>query len=130
MDLREALAAYSGWLGYGHGERAGAWLARLELNQPELEAFRDAPVSGDAPYAPTATEVRPPNGKRSLAANLPADAAEALQRAKAQAPLHAFTHVALQKGGGGMLAGVPVAVKDLMHVRGMPLTGGSNAMDA
>jgi len=43
-DLREALAAYAGWQGYRHAERVDAWLARLEVNRPELEAFRAAPT--------------------------------------------------------------------------------------
>ena len=37
--LSEALGDYAEWLGYGHRERAGAWLARLELNRPELDSY-------------------------------------------------------------------------------------------
>ena len=135
-DLAKALALYSQWLGYGHAERAPAWLARLELNRPELEAFRDAADAGDPPYEARPVRVRAPHavrpGTRLRAADaaLKADAREAVDRAAAHASLNAFTHVALQPGGTGLLAGVAVAVKDLMRVRGMPLTGGSRAMDA
>ena len=135
-DLAKGLALYSQWLGYGHAERAPAWLARLELNRPELDAFRDAPDSSDPPYEARPVRVREPHGARPGAtlhrpdAALKADAREALDRAAAHESSRAFTHVELQPGGAGLLAGVPVAVKDLMRVRGMPLTGGSRAMDA
>jgi Asp-tRNA(Asn)/Glu-tRNA(Gln) amidotransferase A subunit family amidase len=54
-----------------------------------------------------------------------------LARAQQHRALNAFTWLPerLAAHGPGLLAGVPVAVKDLMRVRGMPLTAGSNAMD-
>jgi aspartyl-tRNA(Asn)/glutamyl-tRNA(Gln) amidotransferase subunit A len=129
--LRETLAGYAGWLGYGHGERADAWASRLEVNRPELEAFRAAPVPDVQPYAPGRAVVAPPDGEVAPAHGLPADAREALERARARPELHAFTWLpeSAPAGGRGLLAGVPVAVKDLMAVRGAPLTGGSRALD-
>ena len=129
--LRETLAGYAGWLGYGHDERADAWLARLEVNRPELEAFRAAPVPDVQPYAPGRAVVAPPDGETAAPHALPADAPQALERARARPELHAFTWLPAKapEGGPGLLRGVPVAVKDLMAVRGVPLTGGSRALD-
>lgn len=140
--LKDALAAYSDWIGYGHGERAAAWMERLELNRPELEAFRAAPDSSSPQYVARPVPIVPADGAMELAARLPADAAAALQRARAASHLNAFTY--LPNSGpdpdftsrdrgltpNSLLAGVPVAVKDLMAVAGMPCTGGSRSLDA
>jgi len=130
-SLRETLAGYAGWLGYGHGERADAWVARLEVNRPELEAFAAAATPDLQPYAPGRAAVAPADGVAAPAHGMPADAREALERARARPELHAFTWLPAQvpEGGPGPLRGVPVAVKDLMAVRGAPLTGGSRALD-
>jgi aspartyl-tRNA(Asn)/glutamyl-tRNA(Gln) amidotransferase subunit A len=130
VELRDALIGYADWLGHGHGERAAAWLQRLEVNRPELERFREAAVPASAPYAPVATVVAPAEGSLADEARLPADAAAALDRARGEAKLNAFTWLpdAVDSAGPGLLAGVPVAVKDLMHVAGMPLSGGGKAM--
>lgn len=132
MDLKDALAGYAGWLGYGHAERAGAWLQRLELNRPELEAFRAAPPSSASAYVAQPCAVAPADGVETLDAALPADAPAALDRARRESALNAFTWLPerVAASGRGLLAGVPVAVKDLMNVAGMPLTGGSRALDA
>jgi Asp-tRNA(Asn)/Glu-tRNA(Gln) amidotransferase A subunit family amidase len=129
--LREALAGYAGWLGYGHDERADAWVARLEVNRPEIEAFRAAAVPDVQPYALHAAVVAPADGEAAPPHTMPADAPAALERARARPELHAFTWLpaSAPEGGPGLLRGVPVAVKDLMAVRGAPLTGGSRALD-
>lgn len=133
IELREALVGYSDWLGYGHGERADAWLARLEVNRPELEAFRGAPSPGLQPYAPRAAQVAAASGISALAKDaMPADAPGALRRARARNDeLRAFTWLAAQAPPArpGFLSGVPLAVKDLMLVAGAPLTGGSRTLD-
>ena len=134
--LKDALAAYSDWIGYGHGERAAAWLERLELNRPELEAFRAAPDSELPPYVARPATVVAADGVHAPDAGLVADAPASLERAHSAKHLHAFTRLesplCLGRGAGGegrLLAGVPVAIKDLMHVRGLPFTGGSRAFD-
>lgn len=130
-ELREALAGYSDWLGYGHGDRAAAWAARLEMNRPEIESFRAMEVPAVEPYRAAPARVTPvqENGCRA-AALPPADAAEALGRAQANPQLHAFTWLASRApaANSGSLSGIPVAVKDLMSVAGAPLTGGSRAL--
>ena len=131
-ELAEALAVYAGWLGHGHAERAGAWVTRLEVNGPEIEAFRAAATPACPAYLPIATHLASPDGFASNEMALPTDAEDALARAKKRADLNAFTFLPqrLESPARGLLAGVPVAVKDLMRVKGMPLTAGSKAMDA
>ena len=131
MELKDALAGYAGWLGYGHGERAAAWVQRLELNRPELEAFRAAPTPAASAYVATPSALTPADGEQALHADLLSDAPRALERARRESALHAFTWLpeSVAPGGSGLLAGVPVVVKDLMHVAGMPLTGGSRAFE-
>jgi Asp-tRNA(Asn)/Glu-tRNA(Gln) amidotransferase A subunit family amidase len=130
VELRDVLIGFADWQGYGHGERAAAWLQRLEVNRPEIEAFRVAPTPSCAAYVPRATRIEPADGVAANESRLPADAAEALARARRRPDLNAFTWLpdAVAPAGRGLLAGVPVAVKDLMQVQGMPLTGGSKAL--
>ena len=132
MELKEALAGYAGWLGHGHAERAAAWVERLGMNAPEIDAFRAAPTPAAPAYQAVPTPVEAPSGVTAGDARLPVDAAEALERARRRADLNAFTYLPdrLEPSGRGILAGVPVAVKDLMFVKGMPFTAGSRAMDA
>ena len=130
-NLRDALVGYAGWLGYGHAERADAWVARLDVNAPELDALRRAPTPQAQPYVARAADVAPlSHGLSPPAHALPADAADALARARGAGDLHAFTWLAsdVPAHAAGFLAGVPVVVKDLMRVAGAPLTGGSRAL--
>lgn len=132
MELRDALVGFADWLGHGHGERAEAWLQRLEVNRPELELFRATPVPSNSAYIPRATFVAPADGVTSAQGEpMAADAPLALERARAHSDLNAFTWLPdeLPAPGRGLLAGVPVAVKDLMSVAGAPLSGGSKAID-
>jgi aspartyl-tRNA(Asn)/glutamyl-tRNA(Gln) amidotransferase subunit A len=130
VELTDALVRYAGWLGYGHGERAASWLRRLEVNAPELAAFRDAPTPPHAAYGARPVVPSPADG---VTASAPAalDGAAALERARQREDLKAFTWLpeALAPSARGLLSGAPVAVKDLMHVEGMPLSGGSRAID-
>ena len=129
-DLPETLAAFAQWQGYDHGERAQAWLARLELNRPEIEAFRGARVPDAPHYVPRAATLAPADGAASGERSQPIEPEEALAKARAAASLNAFTFIPerVERSRGGLLAGVPIVVKDLMQVAGMPLTGGGKAM--
>jgi len=132
VKLAQALAGYAGWLGHGHEDRAAAWVTRLEVNGPEIEAFRAASTPRCAAYLPVATRIEPARGAGSNETTPPADAKGALARAEKRGDLNAFTFLPqrLDAPVRGLLCGVAVAVKDLMLVKGMPLTAGSKAMDA
>ena len=119
----DALRVYAGWLGYGHPERAQSWVDRLGLNAPEIEAFRNLPASPEPPYVAQPTTVVAPDG---IPAAYDPSRDSAAARDRAQKDAHrAFTHVARE-----VPPGIPMAVKDLMAVKGMPLTAGSKAIGA
>lgn len=131
QPLRDALIGYADWLGYGHGERADRWLARLEVNRPEIEAFRAARLPDCGAYRAWRTSPAPARGVRRSSEELPRDPEHARREAERRRELNAFTWLAppsTQGGGSGLLAGVPVAVKDLMRVAGAPLSGGGRAI--
>jgi Asp-tRNA(Asn)/Glu-tRNA(Gln) amidotransferase A subunit family amidase len=129
--LRDTLAGYADWIGYGHETRADAWLKRLEINAPELNTFRTQPHPPCQAYRAVAPNLAPPDGYTTgNEPPPPADAAAALVRARDLSQLNAFTWLAdsiTQRPG--MLSGVPVVIKDLMSVKGAPLSGGSAALD-
>ncbi|MGE5093821.1 MAG: amidase, partial [Betaproteobacteria bacterium] len=131
-NLRDALVGYADWLGYGHGERADRWIARLEVNRPEIEAFRAARVPECGAYRAWRTTPAAARGVRASSEELPRDAEQARREAARRGELHAFTWVApsvpAMPPGEGLLRGVPVAVKDLMRVAGAPLSGGGRAI--
>ncbi|MBL0143589.1 MAG: amidase [Betaproteobacteria bacterium] len=135
-DLRDALIGYADWQGYRHAERADAWLARLEMTRPEIDFFRAQSVPDDPPYLPVPVAVAAPDGAAAEWPDRPSGSAEdrasaALARARDHASLAAFTWLpdAVPEARQGWLAGLPVAVKDLMHVAGFPLSGGSAAFE-
>jgi aspartyl-tRNA(Asn)/glutamyl-tRNA(Gln) amidotransferase subunit A len=130
VELKDALAGYADWLGYGHGERAAAWMRRLEVNRPELERFRAAPAPPREAYVARSVAPAPAAGEPARALRA-VDAAASLERARQRADLNAFTWLpdALPVPGAGFLSGMPIAVKDLMQVEGLPLSGGSKAME-
>jgi hypothetical protein len=124
------LIDFADWQGYPRGERAAAWLARLEVNRPEIDAFRAAPIPDAPQYVARPATLAPADGVAAGERSRPIDPQEALSRARASAALNAFTFIPgeVAAGGTGLLAGVPIAVKDLMLVEGMPLSGGGKAM--
>jgi Asp-tRNA(Asn)/Glu-tRNA(Gln) amidotransferase A subunit family amidase len=160
-SLKETLAGFADWLGHGHVHRADAWVARLEINQPEIEAFQALASPNVSPYLAMPAALLPADGDpaASPAANPaanpaadpppdagsapPLDAGAALERARAHPDWHIFITLAdaaaiadgtaaPKQGSGqtqrkGFLAGMPVAIKDLMAVQGFPLTCGSGA---
>ena len=130
MAFDEALKGFADWQGYPRGERAAAWLARLEVNRPEIEAFRAAPIPDAPQYVARPATLAPADGIASGERSRPIDPREALAKARASASLNAFTFLPdkVAASGAGLLAGVPIAVKDLMQVAGMPLSGGGKAM--
>ncbi|TKR56417.1 amidase [Allopusillimonas ginsengisoli] len=134
--LAQVFSAYSDWVGYGHEDRAHAWLQRLTINHPEIELFRSLPTPSAQPFQPRDTSIRAASGTLSSCllphSNMPADATSALARAKELNPLwHLFCTFAEQpeSASAGYLSGVPVAVKDMIRVRGMAATGGSASGD-
>src|SRR5689334_21574854 len=100
------------------------------MNAPEIDAFRAARTPDAPVYQAVPTRVEAADGETVGDARLPTDAPQALERARQRADLNAFTYLPdrLEPAGRGILAGVPIAVKDLMLVKGMPVTAGSNAI--
>ena len=130
QEHSRGLIDFADWQGYPRGERAAAWLARLEVNRPEIDAFRAAPIPDAPQYVARPATLAPADGVAAGERSRPIDPQEALSRARASAALNAFTFIPgeVAAGGTGLLAGVPIAVKDLMLVEGMPLSGGGKAM--
>ena len=130
MDLEQALAAYAGWQGYGHASRARAWVERLEVNRPELDAFRAAPAPEAPAYAARPAAPLPARGVTAPSPAMRVSAGVALEAARDAAKLNAFTFIPqeLVPARRGFLGGAAVAIKDLMAVQGWPFTGGGKAL--
>jgi len=133
--LRETLIGYADWLGYGHDERADAWIKRLDINRPEIDFFRTQPTPDCAPYNAISAAIAPADGDLSAPPadpnRKPISAENAIARARMRPEWNMFTAIAdkLPSHEAGFLAGMPIAVKDLMAVKGLPLTGGSASID-
>lgn len=142
-----AIDDMAGLTDYPYRDRQQAWLERLQLNLPELQAVETlapgpelgyleppaAPVAGPAlGSGHAAAPAAAPRGDNGLDAAL-----DALERAGRQAGLNAFISLAdeaaLRRQAGQAardaaarpLLGAPVAVKDLMAVAGFAQTNGS-----
>ncbi len=144
--LSQALAAQAALRGYPYPERLERWVARLSMNRPEQERLAAAPEPAEPPLhlqpAPPASAagLMDGSGRLAAAARLTPEEAEArfagaLQRAAATRDLNAFITLAdpaetpAEVTGEGLpLRGALLAIKDLMAVRGFPLTGGSRAL--
>ncbi len=155
MTRNEALRHYAGGLAalrdYPYPERVDLWLERLELNRPELELLAQAPNPLKPPYHPRSSERPEPASLKDSDGKLMAVAeavrggraravdrlAQAVARAHELRDLNAFITLADPATAGdsaapslasGPLAGITLAVKDLIAVRGLPRTGGSRAL--
>jgi aspartyl-tRNA(Asn)/glutamyl-tRNA(Gln) amidotransferase subunit A len=131
MELIEALRDYAKWLGSSHDEDASAWIARLAVNQPEIERLRAAPTPGEPIYRPSPTPLTIPPGSIAAAAVPEGAMSLAIDKANQAAGLAVFTALADQAPQSaipaGFLGGLPIVVKDLMAVKGFPLTGGTRS---
>lgn len=131
-SLPAAFAGYAGWVGLTALDRAPLWVERLGMNEAEIARFRAAATPAGPAYAATATvpEVpqRPPTETAAAPYSARLSPAQALAAARAQPELHAFTRLPaqLEAAAPGYLHGLPFAVKDLIAVAGLPLSGGSH----
>lgn len=153
-DLASRLETVAALHGLPERDRAGRWAERLRMNRAEVERFAAAPDVDDAPYLtpervplvlPAAAAPPPSTGAADVARRVMAGELDPRTRLDAQfdrirrgAALNAFITVdeagaraqadAVAAGSRtGRLAGVTVAVKDLVAVRGLAATGGTRA---
>ncbi|WP_019143124.1 amidase [Noviherbaspirillum massiliense] len=131
-SLKEVLAGFAAWLGHDHGDRAGAWMARLHINQPEIDTLRALPTPALPAHVAAPAGLDEPAGTGTPEENTGTgqlEAASALARAREHPDWHIFTRLAdaPPQAAPGFLAGMPVVIKDLMTVRGYPLTCGSGS---
>ena len=129
------LVGYSDWLGYGHPDRAARWAQRLEVNRPEILYFRAHLLPACPAYVARPGPMPMPDGVPDLAhpvvATSPALVLDALARARDLQGWKMFTWLSDQAPPHepGFLAGMPVAVKDLIAINGAPMSCGSAAVD-
>jgi len=154
MGIAGGMAALHG---YPHADRQAQWVARFGLNIPELQYLASMADAHGAHYVarvgPLAGQGRPPDSEtqgisaiarqaRAGGQALLEPTMQAAQAAHEQDGLNAFTQLvdeaslrqqlqaaeaAQHSGQPCALLGVPITVKDLMHVRGFRMTGGSGA---
>ena len=143
--LERAVDAIAVLTGYPHSGRHDAWVERLHVNLPELRAFAALYPVADLGYLAPPRSATNDDAQRAPAVGAaPAPTARAARDAAEQArrhrELHAFIALAddatidtaaakvdqcLQRGDELALAGVPVAIKDLMSVAGFVQTNGT-----
>jgi Asp-tRNA(Asn)/Glu-tRNA(Gln) amidotransferase A subunit family amidase len=132
-SLKDVLVGFAEWLGHGQGNRASAWIARLQINQPEIASFRELSIPASPAYVGVPARLEAPSGMsgESVQRGEPGAsrlaAATALERARSHPDWHIFTCMAdtPPEPAHGFLSGMPIAIKDLMSVRGYPLSCGS-----
>lgn len=130
-------------LGYPYLRRHAAWQQRLQINRSELNWLGQTSDAAGAHYATPSGQLRgsgrPVSAVPSYASGFDASTCS-IQKAKQCSSLNVFIDIASDqlvadqfqqlgsrraKGQALPLAGVPVAVKDLMAVSGFKLTAGS-----
>lgn len=132
----EGLVSFAQWLGLADTHRAPLWAKRFEMNAPELDQFHRAAECREPYYVaqavvpeapPAAWHVLTPSSDPQSSSQ----AAAALEKAQEsqRRELNFFTYLPKQLETStqpmGYLAGVPISVKDMIGVQGMPRTGGS-----
>ncbi len=124
FSIDQVIAIAKG-LNYKPLERAEKWLERLAMNGPEFQAFEAFPeVANLSPYSAIPTHVEALTTSNTKSFDAP--------RWKPRAGLEAGEgHKAFISANALAFeeASVPVAVKDLMRVKGFPLTGGTKETD-
>jgi aspartyl-tRNA(Asn)/glutamyl-tRNA(Gln) amidotransferase subunit A len=139
-DVASFIRATSRYRAYSHRERQDLWRDRLALNAVELErlssfsgleeaplqtldgAVKAVPMPATAPCLESARAVR--EDRKQLIVS-------ALERATATADHNVFTTLGNAPDldvEDGPLSGIPVVVKDLIAVRGFPMTGGTRSL--
>ncbi|HWL29768.1 MAG TPA: amidase, partial [Burkholderiaceae bacterium] len=144
---------------FPHSDRLDAWAQRLRVNLPELQTLDRMQDPGSCQYQPARQDLSPdgvaPSGATdgiaavaraafSARDNMADAAAQSLELAHKHAGLNAFITLATQSDVSAQvdqlagldqpaetlpLLGVPVAIKDLMAVRGFAMTGGTHCDD-
>jgi aspartyl-tRNA(Asn)/glutamyl-tRNA(Gln) amidotransferase subunit A len=143
-SLASQLEAVAVFRGLPNRERAERWAERLRMNRAEVERFAEAPAVAEQPFlAPKRHPLVFPDAAAETtrrAVDPRAHLDEQLDRIRKGTALNAFITVdeagaraqadAVAAGTrGGRLAGMTVAVKDLVAVKGLPRTGGTRAFD-
>ncbi len=145
--LGEYVRAVSQLRMYDHAEREPLWEKRLKLNADELARLPKLADTQEAPFrvlASAASSVSIPADAPCLASaktareqgtNPGALVEDALVRAKETRSHNVFTYLDENAGQAGdrdltqgPLAGIPIAVKDLIAVANFPMTGGTRAV--